>query len=362
MVKRFVPDSVWIERGEYDTPLARIVRARCGDRPVRLFEAGERPAVVGGVRDAKRTLVLQRHRGGFLRHCPAGTSGLVCCNYLVVNLASNCPMDCSYCFLQDYLADTPLMTAYTNVDDALAEVDALLHAHPQRTFRIGTGELADSLALDPITGLSRALVSFFAARANARLELKTKTDCIEELLTVDPHGRVVVSWSVNAEAVIARDEPGTASLTERLAAVRQVQAAGYGVGFHFDPLIAFDGWERGYAAAVEAIADTVAADAIAWISLGSLRLSPALIEAIRRERGASAVLGSELAPGPDGKARLWRGLRLRMYRLLIDHLRRAFATTPVYLCMEPSAVWERVMGAVPSDRALGMRLAAGTSW
>jgi spore photoproduct lyase len=52
-------------------------------------------------------LVLQRHRGGFLRHCPAGTAGLVCCNYLVVNLASNCPMDCSYCFLQDYLADAP---------------------------------------------------------------------------------------------------------------------------------------------------------------------------------------------------------------------------------------------------------------
>ena len=36
-----------------------------------------------------------------------------------------------------------------------------------RQFRIGTGELADSLALDPLTGLSRELVPFFAALVSA---------------------------------------------------------------------------------------------------------------------------------------------------------------------------------------------------
>jgi hypothetical protein len=30
--------------------------------------------------------------------------------------------------------------------------------------------------------------------------------------------------------------------------------------------------------------------------------------------------------------------------------------------MEPPAVWERVMGEVPTDRALGVRLAAGAAW
>jgi len=39
----------------------------------------------------------------------AGTPGLVCCNYLVVSLISNCPMDCSYCFLQEYLANNPTL-------------------------------------------------------------------------------------------------------------------------------------------------------------------------------------------------------------------------------------------------------------
>jgi spore photoproduct lyase len=360
VVTPFLPETLYVEPDARDSLLARTALARWGGRPVGMLDE-QRPDA-GDVRSGKRTLVLRRHRGDFLRHCPAGTSGLVCCNYLVVNLVSNCPMDCSYCFLQDYLADTPALTAYTNVEDALAEVDAVLRSHPRREFRIGTGELGDSLALDPLTGLSGQLVPFFAARNNAVLELKTKTDCIADLLTLDPRGRVVVSWSVNAESVVRTDEPGTATLSERLAAARRVQGAGYRVGFHFDPLVAIDGWEREYGSAIEAIADTVARERVAWISLGSLRLSPPLQQAMRRRGSRSRVLAAELVPGLDGKARLWRGLRLRMYRFMVARLRAAFAGVPLYLCMEPPAVWERVMGDVPSDRALGLRLAAGSGW
>jgi spore photoproduct lyase len=359
-VNCFVPDAVWIERGEIDTPIARTVQERCAGR-VELFD-GWPPVQAANVRDGKRGLVLQRHRGSFLRHCPAGTSGLVCCNYLVVNLASNCPMDCSYCFLQDYLAGTPALTAFTNVDEALAEIDTVVRAHPERQFRIGTGELSDSLALDPLTNLSQQLVPFFAVRRNAVLELKTKTDCVDALLDLDPRGQVVVSWSMNAAAVIERDEPGTATLAERLRAARRVQAAGYRVGFHFDPLVEFEDWEAGYAAAIEAIAAAVDRRAIAWVSLGSLRLSGALALAVRSRPQAGYVLGAELVAGADGKARVWRGLRLRMYRHMVERLNAALGPVPLYLCMEPPGVWEKVMGQVPTDRALGMRLAAGAAW
>jgi len=360
-VTPFAPEAVWIERGEVGTPLAQAVIARLGADAVRLFDPPDGPRPVG-VRAGKRVLVLRRHGGAFLRQCPAGTAGLVCCSYLTLNLASNCPMDCAYCFLQDYLADAPALTAYTNVGEALAEVAAVLDAHPARPFRIGTGEIADSLALDPLTALSRQLVPFFAARPNATLELKTKTECVDELLALEPNGRVVVSWSLNAAAVIRRDEPGTATLAERLGAARRVAEAGYRIGAHFDPLVEFDGWERGYAEAVDALAAAVDRRHIAWVSLGSLRLTPALAQAVRRRETPAGVLAAELVAGPDGKARVWRGLRLRMYRALVTRLRAAFGDVPLYLCMEPAPVWRQVMDEVPSDRALGLRLAAGASW
>ena len=359
-MKRFEPQVVWIDRDELDTPIARAVRGRFRG-PIELF-SGSAPIGRRSVQDGKRMLVLQRHRGGFLRHCPAGTAGLVCCNYLVVNLASNCPMDCSYCFLQDYLADAPALTAYTNVGEALAEIDAVLRAHPERRFRIGTGELSDSLALDPLTDLSAHLVPFFAARPNALLELKTKTDCVDALLDLDPCERVVVSWSVNAPTVTAADELGTATLAERLAAARLVQARGYLLGFHLDPLVELDGWEHEYASLVEAIAAAVDADRVAWFSLGSLRVSPPLAQAMAGRAAVGPVAAAEMVPGADGKARVWRGLRLRMYRTIVERLREAFPRAPLYLCMETADVWDQVMGEVPSDRGLGMRLAAGRAW
>jgi spore photoproduct lyase len=361
LVSRFVPDEVWIERSELHGPVAQTVLERLDGQPVRVVDDGAGVAAAS-FSAGKRRLVLQRQRGSFLRHCPAGTGGLVCCNYLVVNLSSNCPFDCSYCFLQEYLAENRPLRVFTNVDDALAEIAAVVRARPERSFRIGTGELADSLALDHLTAVTRRLVPFFAAHANAVLELKTKSDRVEELLDLDPQGRVVVSWSVNAAAVIEAEEHGTARLAERLAAAGRVEAAGYRVGFHFDPLVDFDGWEEGYRDAVRAVLSAVRPASIAWVSLGSLRLTPALARRIRARGAGQRILGGELVPGADGKSRVWFGLRARMYRFVAELLGRAAPEVPVYLCMENAAVWERVMGRAPSDRALGLRLAAGAAW
>lgn len=358
---RWWPDEVLVERSELDAPVARAVLARVDPSRVRLLDdvaqAAPRDFAAG-----KRRLLLQRQRGGFLQACPAGTSGLVCCSYLVVNFGSNCPFDCSYCFLQEYLARNATMRVFTNVADGLDEIEAAVRAHPQRSFRIGTGELADSLALDPLTGLAEQLVRFFARQPNATLELKTKSDCVDGLLRVDPCERTVVGWSVNAEQIIAAEEHGTASLDERIAAARRVEGAGYRLGFHFDPLIEFDGWEAGYERAIERIFSAVDRRRVAWVSVGSLRLTSGLAGTIRARGDAGYVTASELVPGRDGKSRVWRGLRLHMYRTILRTLERVAAGVPTYLCMEPPAVWAQVMREVPSDRALGMRLIAPSPW
>ncbi len=352
------PETLWIERGERDSPLAQRVCARLPDAPVHII-ADPSEAEPGGSFDAgKRRLVIKRHRGTFLQHCPAGTAGLVCCNYLVANFASNCPFDCSYCFLQDYLANNAAVKAFTNPGDGLAEIAAVLRAHPGRTFRIGTGELADSLALDHLTDLSCALVPFFAEQPNAVLELKTKSDCIGNLLALDPKEHTVVSWSLNAKSIMAAEEDRSASLEARIAAALRVQAAGYKVGFHFDPIIAHDGWEEGYRQVIEQVFPQVDSRRIAWVSLGSLRMTPRLKAAIKARAHPTRVLNGELVPGADGKERAWRGLRVKMYRRMLEWLRQIDPRMPIYICMEPAAVWDKVFGERPSDREVAARLVA----
>jgi spore photoproduct lyase len=350
-------DTVLIERGEESSAVARRILERLPNVAMHVVDdvATVQPADMNA---GKRVLAIQRHRGTFLQHCPAGTTGMVCCNYLVVNFASNCPYDCSYCFLQDYLANNPVLKVYSNPEDGLAELDGVLRKATERTLRIGTGELADSLALDGLTDLSCELVPFFAQRDNALLELKTKSTCIDNLLRLDPRDRVVVSWSVNAANIAAAEEHGAAPLEARIDAARRVQAAGYRVGFHFDPLIAHDGWEESYRDAVEAVFAGLDTGRVAWVSLGSLRMTPRLKSAVRRRHQLGHVLTGELVAGADGKERLWRGLRVKMYRRMLGWLRAVDERMPLYICMEPAAVWEKVVGQAPSDRDVAQSLVA----
>ena len=84
---------------------------------------------------------------------------------------------------------------------------------------------------------------------------------------------MVVSWSVNSAKITNEVEHFTPDLTARLQAACEVARAGYRLGFHFDPVVIYDGYEPDYARTVEQMADTLPADKIAWISVGTLRFS-----------------------------------------------------------------------------------------
>lgn len=362
-MESYQPSEILIEEGEEHSHVAQRVLTRLPHVPVRIVEREWERTGVPGVTErdpfgtGKRRLFLTRHRSTFLDHCPAGTPGLVCCNYLVVSLISNCPMDCSYCFLQEYLVNNPTLKVFTNVDKLLSEVASAVDRHPERLFRIGTGELSDSLALDPLLGFSADLVPFFAARQNTLLELKTKSDCVNGLLSLDPKDRVVVSWSITPPAIIDAEEHGTASFAARLVAAQQVQTAGYKLGFHFDPLIEYPDWETDYRGTIAQIFSTIDVSRVAWVSVGSLRMTPALRTTVRRRFPQTHILSGEQVQCGDGKWRTFQALRVKMYRAITGWLKEAAPTVPMYMCMETAAVWEKVFGRAPnSDKEVARAL------
>ncbi len=368
-MQQYQPKQILIERGEENAPVVLRVLERLPHVPVRIVDKDwERDAPIDQTSDTfaagKQSLFFTRNRSRFLEHCPAGTPGLVCCNYLVVSLISNCPMDCSYCFLQEYLANNPLLKVYTNVDDLLGEVAAAVDRQPWKQFRIGTGELSDSLALDPLLGFSADIIPFFAKRKNVLLELKTKSDCIDGLLSLDPHNRnerTVVSWTITPAEISDTEEHGTASFAERIEAARRVQEAGYRIGFHLDPLIEYPDWEAGYRGTIDRLFSAIDPHRVAWISLGSLRLTPTLRATVRRRFPRTRLLSGEQVRCADGKWRTFQPLRVKMYRTISTWLRQAAPTAPLYMCMETAPVWEKVFGQAPScDKEVAHSLTAPT--
>jgi len=309
---------------------------------------------------AKRTLILMRNRGSFMKKCP-GAGAEICCNYFVINYALNCHLECTYCILQSFL-NNPAVIIYTNIDDLMREVEEKVQSAPGRVFRIGTGETADSLALDDITSYSHCLVPLFRSLPNAVLELKTKSAQVANLRTLDHGGHTVISWSLNPERIIRKEELKTATLEERLDAARQCREWGFRVGFHFDPLIYYEGWERDYEEVVHEIFRHVDPEGICWISLGCLRFTPDLKDIVRRRFPGSSVPYGEFVPGSHGKQRYFRPIRQEMYSRMRAWIGEHAPQVFVYLCMENRAVWEESIGQAPSssdELAAKMDLLAG---
>ncbi|MCP4402829.1 MAG: hypothetical protein GY801_36705 [bacterium] len=295
--------------------------------------------------EGKEILFLTTQRGRFFKKCP-GTKGQVCCNYYVVNFATNCHLDCSYCILQGYFENNPFITFFVNTDGLLAELGREF-SNASRMYRVGTGEFTDSLAMDDITEFSKIVVPFFAKQPNATLELKTKSGTIDNLLALDHQGRTSVAWSVNTPRMIAGEEPKAATLDERLTAASRCQEAGYQIGMHFDPIFYYSGWEAEYHQVVEALFDAVDPVNISWISLGGFRFSSELAPIIRRRFPESRILFGEFVRCKDHKMRYFKQQRLEIYRSMLGKIKGYGQHLPVYLCMDSQQVWKQVYGWAP---------------
>lgn len=289
------------------------------------------------------TLLITCHSGRMLHPCP-GTRGHVCCNYLTIDLYEGCPLGCSYCIMQSYLNFAPMII---NVDTStpISELIELARQNPDTEIRVGTGEVGDSNYLDPVFRLSEEFITKLAPYDNISFEVKTKTAWIDHLLDVEPKGRAVIAFSVNPQKVVEAEDGVAASLAERLAAAKKAQDAGYRLAFHFDPIIAIDGWDKEYAAVADMLGQ-FDASRIAWISMGTIRYPAAL----RKKMADRPYLYDEFIPARDGKFRYIQKKRIEIYSLLKDSLNKALPGAPVYMCMESSSVWKKVFGSLPQKQ------------
>ncbi len=216
-----------------------------------------------------------------------------------IDLAEGCPAHCSYCYLAGSLKGPPIVRAYANLDEILAEAPPKLgegtitsrsaaRAHEGTTFEASC--YTDPLGIEHVTGsLAQTIAWFGAWDAPVQLRFTTKFSAVEPLLGLVHHGRTRMRVSVNAPQLM-RFEGGAHALVTRLGALGRMARAGYPVGLTIAPIMPSGDWRSGYA---ELIADAAAA-------LGGVDGLDLTIELIthRFTPGSKAVL-ERWYPGSD---------------------------------------------------------------
>jgi spore photoproduct lyase len=236
---------------------------------------------------------------------------------------------------------------FEDMERELAEASQTL-----KYLRIGTGELSDSLALDPQTNYSQKILAIFEKFPEILFEFKTKSTHVENILNYKkPLKNIVMAWSLNPREVIEREELLTPDLFSRLKAIEKVQRQGYKIAIHFDPIIFFKGWEAAYLDLIKAISRVIDPSRIAWWSLGALRFPYSLRDYIFKHRD-SRLFEGELIKGHDGKYRYFKPLRLELFLYAKQKIQFLISPgVPLYLCMEDKEVWQEILPHLPPEEA-----------
>ncbi len=325
-----------IERAALDDPLTARVR---GALPGAAVTVADDPLGVTASETADGgTLFLVNHRGAFVKDFPT-TPGSPPCGEKYIITMLNCPHACTYCYLQSYLEHGRLVlcAGLERMRDEVA--DAISHDAPKR---MTTGEMGDSLALDELTGITLELLPLFEGTGTL-LDVRTKSAGIDHILSAyaahDPPANLVVTWTLGPREMIELEEPGTASLAERLGALTRAVRAGFRVGVRFDPVVPRYADMDLYAALVEEIARAAGSGSVERFEIGILRFPPGLMEKIRARRPRSGLLEGEYVRDREGKMRLYRPARVALYRGIAGLIRETFPRAAIELSMEDEEVW-----------------------
>jgi spore photoproduct lyase len=256
--KLWIPKRVLVTRAAAAWPLARTIAERAaalgaeivelsGDRLVDLRGGNERETYVR----SKSTLAVVVSPPSARRLDPIPPSA-----DWQFHLARGCPAHCQYCYLAGSLPGPPVTRVFANLPEILAGLPTFLgsgtvtsrsaaRADEGTTFECSC--YTDPLALEHLTGALSETIAFFGRwEAPVQLRWTTKFDAVAPFVSLAHHGRTRVRFSVNALPITQRFEGGTASLAERIGALRTLALAGYPVGLTIAPIMPLPDWRSEY--------------------------------------------------------------------------------------------------------------------
>ena len=157
---------------------------------------------------------------------------------------------------------------YANLPEILSEMDdyvgrgTITSASADRADEGTTFEAScytDPLALDHLTGSWQRAVRHFADwEAPVQLRWTTKYAEVEPFVGIEHRGRTRVRFSVNCLPVSTRFEGGTATVADRLHALRTLALAGYPVGLTIAPIMPLPSWPAAYGELLDLVVAAVA--------------------------------------------------------------------------------------------------------
>jgi len=265
---------------------------------------------------------------------PKNKTDVICPHFLELKWATGCPYDCSWCYLKGTFRFLPYKAKPHIKDfDKIEKHTKTFLEYVQTPEVLNTGELADSLMLESKSkSFVKFIVHLFENQNNHKILFLSKSNRIENLLSLNSHRQVIVSFSLNAIPVAQRWEKKAPPVEDRIKAAKILYKQGYQVRIRIDPMIPVENWEQLYTDLIDRIFNSFIPERI---TLGSLR---GLQSTINGTSDKSWV--KYLSERSNWGRKIDINLRLAMYKTIISYLNEKYKYNKVALCKETLAIWD----------------------
>lgn len=297
-------------------------------------------------------MLVTRRIGSFIKQFSGpGENNIVCFKFWQAVVASGCPGECAYCFLQTqypYRNGTYNLkgTLFENLPDIVPETKRWLRQTSAAGLIIGENQ--DGLAFEKpykrllgVTPLELLIPLFDRENpAGHTLIVLSKFTSTEYAEAFGPSPNVVFSWSLSLPTISRKYEKKVAPLDSRLEKAAKMKTAGYRVRFRLDALAPVPNWEQELGEIMAHINDIRPE----MLTIGALRASnPATLRRAAESNGRDGSIFDHIATiDPSGfKYRTDDQFHIKAFRQIKKLLSPGIA---LGLCKEDASVW-KALGA-----------------
>lgn len=256
----WLPEQVLFTPSAYEDPWGQQIRERVEHwgLPIKVLKQNRLTGLRGeSEREtyaiAKRTLAVVTAPPSQLKLSPIPPSA-----DWQFHLAQGCPAHCQYCYLAGSLQGPPVIRAYANLPQILDNLQHFEKPEQSTTYEVSC--YTDPLGIEHLTGSLAECIRYFGTRDRAYLRWVSKFDAVDELIDLPHHGHTRCRFSINAASISRFLEGGTATVAERLQAIRRLAlpkargGGGYRVGFVIAPIMPIEHWRKEYTQLLDAAA------------------------------------------------------------------------------------------------------------
>jgi spore photoproduct lyase len=369
MSQSWVPSEIIVNDKVRNDSVTKRILKKCKNAPVIYVADGKPSSVINasrilsksgkGIIDkvlaGKRVLYIGPVSGGTVDTFEMPDSRILCPHFERLKLASNgCFYQCDWCYLKlTFRANYPYIAVRAEYKTIIEQLRKRLDSTSEPVI-FNSGELADSLSLEHLTGAARKFIPWFGKQKNGYLFMLTKSDNVDDILDLKHNKHTIIAWSMNNAKVSRKFEIGAPPFKRRLKAARKVEKAGYRLRIRLDPIVPIKGWRDLYSETIERIFNKVSPERI---TLGTLRFE----EGLYRLRNSLFTTGNTLPemlenkmepmfkpkhiPGKKrpsiGKYSFTEKKRVKIFNFAINEIRK-YSDCTIALCKESKRVWERV--------------------